>query len=187
MPYSPVTEEHVGQSMTLRAIAAAAVTRSDNTAGNYLFDAVGGPEELDKALEQIGDSVTTVSRTEPDLNEATPGDERDTTTPRAIAGSLREYVFGDILSPAEQQILTGWLTNTQTGDTLVRAGLPEDWTVGDQSGAGGYGTRSDIAVAWPDDGAPIVIAVMSSRADPQAGVDDQLVAQAATTAIEVTR
>lgn len=187
VPYSPVTEQRVGQSLTLGEIATAAVTRSDNTAGNYLFDAIGGPEGLDEALEQIGDDVTTVSRTEPDLNEATPGDERDTTTPRAIAESLRAYVFGDTLTSTEQQILTGWLTSIQTGDTLVRANLPDDWTVGDKSGAGGYGTRSDIAVVWPDEGEPIVIAVMSSRADPQAGFDDQLVSQAAATAVEVIR
>jgi beta-lactamase class A len=187
LPYSPVTEQHVGRSMTLGKIAEAAVTRSDNAAGNYLFDAVGGPEELDEALEQIGDDVTTVSRIEPSLNEATPGDERDTTTPRAIAGSLREYVFGDTLTSAEERVLTGWLTSTQTGDTLVRAQLPEDWTVGDKSGAGGYGTRSDIAVVWPDEGDPLVIAVMSSRDEQQADFDDELVAQATATALEAIR
>lgn len=92
--FSPVTEERVATGLTLRELADAAVRFSDNTAANLLLRAVGGPAGLDAALEAIGDDVTQVSRTEPDLNSAVPGDDRDTSTPRAMAQSLRRDKTG---------------------------------------------------------------------------------------------
>ncbi|WP_253259873.1 class A beta-lactamase [Subtercola boreus] len=182
--YSPVTETRVGGNMTLGEIAEAALTVSDNTAANYLFEELGGPDALGSALTEIGDDTTVVSRIEPELNEAVPGDDRDTSTPQALATSLEAYVLGDALPEAEATQLESWMTATQTGDDLVRADLPTDWTVGDKSGSGGYGTRNDIAIVWPTEGAPIVIAVMSSRDDEDAESDDRLIAEAASTAID---
>ena len=187
LPHSPVTETRVGGTMTLREIAKAAVTQSDNAAGNVLFEALGGPGALDAALTDLGDDVTSVSRIEPELNQAVPGDEQDTTTPRAIAGDLHEYVLGDTLTDDEAVLLKEWLTGSQTGDTLVRADLPTDWVVGDKSGAGGYASRADIAVIWPTEGAPIVIAVMSDRDEQDAEYDDRLVAEAAAAAVSALR
>lgn len=46
------------------------------------------------------------------------------------------------------------------------------------TGNGAYGTRNDIAVLWPPDRAPIVLAVMSSRTAQDAEHDDALIAQA---------
>ena len=71
------------------------------------------------------------------------------------------------------------MQNATTGATLIAAGVPAGWTVADKSGAGGYGTRNDIAVVWPAQGAPIVLAVLSSRDEVDAGYDDALIARAA--------
>ena len=64
------------------------------------------------------------------------------------------------------------------GGELIRAGVPDGWVVGDKSGAAGYGTRNDIAVIWPPDRAPIVLAVLSSRDEQDASYDNALIAQA---------
>ncbi|QTE31053.1 class A beta-lactamase [Pengzhenrongella sicca] len=181
--YSPVTELHIGGTMTLGEIAEAAITVSDNTAANLMFDALGGPASLGAALIELGDETSVVSRAEPDLNEALPGDDRDTTTPRAFAANLDEYLFGDRLTDPEKSQLEAWLIATQTGDALVRAELPADWIVGDKSGAGGYGTRNDLALIRPPERAPIIISVMSRRAEPDAEYDDALIAEAAAAAI----
>ncbi|RIJ53643.1 class A beta-lactamase, partial [Clavibacter phaseoli] len=152
LSYAPVTETRVGGTMTLRELAEAAMTRSDNTAANLLLEALGGPAELDAALTALGDDTTVVSRAEPDLNQAIPGDDRDTTTPRAAAALLRAYALGDPgaladpLDADERALFTGWLKATQTGATLGRAELPADWTVGDKSGLGAYASRGDVAV-----------------------------------------
>ncbi|MDO4073876.1 class A beta-lactamase [Clavibacter michiganensis] len=190
LSYAPVTETRVGGTMTLRELAEAAMTRSDNTAANLLLEALGGPAELDAALTALGDDTTVVSRTEPDLNEATPGDDRDTTTPRAAAALLRAYALGDpgaIADPLdadERALFTGWLKATQTGATLVRAELPTEWTVGDKSGSGAYASRGDVAVIWRPDAAPIVIAVHSSKDQQDADADDALISGAARAAAQ---
>ena len=185
--HSPVTERHVDTGITLRDAAEAAVRYSDNTAGNLLFDALGGPDGFARALRDVGDRVTRPARTEPELNAATPGDERDTSTPRALAGSLRAYTLGDALRPADRDLLLGWMRASTTGSGLVRAGVPDGWQVADKSGTGGYGTRNDIAVVWPPDRAPIVLAVMTSRDSRDAKPDDALVAQAARATVTALR
>jgi len=181
--YSPQTQQHVGASMTLGELAAASVQHSDNTAANLVVEHLGGPAGFDAALSRIGDATTETTRTEPSLNEAVPGDRRDTTTPRAITADLRTYVLGDVLSGEERELLRMWLIDHSLGDTLIRAGTPKGWTVGDKSGAAAYGTRNDIAVIWPPSGSPIVIAVMSSRTEADAEYDDALVAAAAQAAV----
>ena len=57
--------------------------------------------------------------------------------------------------------------------------MPGDWDVGDKTGTGSYGTRNDVAVLTPPGRAPIVLAVLSSRDEPDAEHDDALIAEAA--------
>lgn len=183
--YSPVTEKHVDTGMTLRALCDAAVRYSDNTAANLLFEELGGPKALDAELEKLGDDVTHVARVEPELNDWKPGDTRDTSTPQAIARDLRAYVLGDALEKRERKQLATWLRTNTTGDTLIRAGVPKGWVVGDKSGAGStYGARNDIAVVWRPGEEPLVLAVLSNRKGKDAEADDKLVAEAASVVAE---
>ena len=177
--YSPVTEKHVDTGMKLGDICEAAVRYSDNTAGNLMLEELGGPDGFEEAMREIGDKVTQSSRREPDLNEAIPGDPRDTSTPKALAESLRTFAIDDdVLSAEKRSILVDWLSGNATGNTLIRAGVPGDWTVADKSGAGGYGTRNDIAIVWPPDRKPIVIAILSSRDKKDAKYNDELIKKA---------
>ncbi|MFE2019075.1 class A beta-lactamase [Streptomyces sp. NPDC059499] len=185
VPPSPVTSKHAGSGMTLDALCDAAVRFGDNTAANLLLDQVGGPRGLDAELHKIGDDVTRMERSEPQLNDWTPGATRDTSTPRALAADLRAFVLGDVLGKGERAQLTEWLRTSTTGAGLIRAGVPDGWEVGDKSGAGTtYGTRNDIAVVWPPGAAPVVMAVMSNRTEDGAEYDDRLIAQAASVAAD---
>ncbi|GAA1071242.1 class A beta-lactamase [Nocardiopsis composta] len=178
--HSPITEKHVDTGMSLREISDAAVRYSDNTAANLLFDQLDGPKGMEARLRGIGDETTSMDRYETELNEAVPGDERDTSTPRALAADLREYTLGDTLAEEESAFLTDLLERNTTGDDLIRAGVPDDWKVGDKTGGGDYGTRNDIAVLWPaGDAEPIVVAILTSRDDKDAEWQDALVADAA--------
>ena len=182
--YSPVTERRVGTRMTLKELCAAAVRYSDNTAANLLLDRLGGPHGLDAILEELGDDVTRMERPEPELNDWTPGDTRDTSTPRALARDLRALVLGDALEQPERAQLARWLRTSTTGAALIRAGVPEGWTVGDKTGTGAtYGARNDIAVVWPPGRAPVVLAIMTTRPEPDAEHDDRLIARAASAAV----
>lgn len=185
--YSPVTEKHVDTGMTLGEIAEAAIRYSDNTAGNILFHKIGGPKGYEKALRQIGDRVTLSDRFETELNEAIPGDIRDTSTAKAIATNLEAFTVGNALPDYKRNILTEWMKGNATGDKLIRAGVPTDWIVGDKSGAGSYGTRNDIAIVWPPNRAPIIIAILSSKDEKEATYDNQFIAEAADVVINALR
>lgn len=182
--YSPITEKHLDTGLTLRELCDAAVRYSDNGAANLLFHEIGGPKKLEEALVSIGDRVTRCDRYEDALSEALPGDLRDTSTARALATDLRTYVLGDTLPTDKRAVLTDWLKRNTTGDTVIRAGAPAGWQVGDKTGTGGYGTRNDIAIVWPPKADPIAIAVLSRRDEKDAKPDDALLAGAAKVALD---
>jgi beta-lactamase class A len=175
---SPVTEKHVDSGMTLREVADAAIRFSDNTAGNLLFRELGGPTALGGFLRGIGDTTSRVDRIEPELNDTAPGDLRDTSTPKALAADLRAVAVDDVLPAEKREVLVDLLRRNTTGDKTIRAGVPEGWVVGDKTGSAAYGTRNDIAVLWPPDHAPIVLAVLSDRATVDATRDDALLGRA---------
>ncbi|MFJ3902883.1 class A beta-lactamase [Streptomyces sp. NPDC090025] len=182
--HSPVTERHVDTGMSLRALCDAAVRYSDNTAGNLIVDSLGGPRGFQAELAKIGDRTTRADRYETELNEAVPGDPRDTSTPRALATSLRAYGLGDALGTDERAVLVDWLRRNTTGDATIRAGLPKTWRVGDKTGTASYGTRNDIAIAWPPKAPPVVMAILTTHAAKDATPDDRLVAEAARAVAE---
>ncbi len=179
---SPITERHVATGLTLRELCDAAVRYSDNAAANLLFRELGGPRGLQDALRALGDDVTRCDRYEVALSDAVPGDLRDTSTPRALVDDLRAYVLGSALPADKRAVLTDWLKRNTTGDHTIRAGTPDGWQVGDKTGTGGYGTRNDIAIAWPPGAAPIALAVLSRRDAKNAESDDALLARAAEVA-----
>jgi beta-lactamase class A len=157
--YSPETETHVGKTMTLAEICQAAITLSDNTAGNLMLEALGGPDGFNAYARSLGDAATRLDRIEPALNEAVPNDPRDTTTPSAMAADLKTVLVGDALTPASRAQLTAWLAANKTGNARLRAGLPGGWRCGDKTGTCNSHTANDVGIVWPPDGAPILIAV----------------------------
>ena len=120
--------------MTISALAEAAQVTSDNVAANLLLARLGGPTGFTARLRELGDRQTRLDRLEPELNLVLPGDERDTTTPRAMAETASRLLTGDVLTPASREQLIDWMVKTRTGDRRIRAGLPKDWRAGDKTG-----------------------------------------------------
>ena len=163
LDYSPVTRERVQEgAMSVAELCRAAVMVSDNAAANLLLQRVGGPAKLTAFLRDCGDDVTRLDRYEPELNSNLPGDERDTTTPRAMLQTMETLLLGNLLSPASRERLAGWLKSATTGRARLRAGLPRDWIVGDKTGTGANGAANDVAIAWPPQRQPILIAAYLS-------------------------
>ncbi len=160
LEYAPVTKDHLKEGgMTLGALCEAAIEQSDNTAGNLLLNAIGGPAGLTNFVRSLGDRVTRLDRIEPELNSAIPGDERDTTTPAAISSDMQRLLLGDALSETSRSQLDDWLQRNQTGTPMIRAGVPKTWSVGDKTGRGANGATNDIAIMRPPGRAPILLAI----------------------------
>ena len=103
--------------------------------------------------------MTRLDRIEPELNEALPGDPRDTTTPAAMLANLHRLALANTLSAKSRDQLVQWLVGNKTGDTRLRAGLPAGWRVGDKTGAGENGTTNDVGVIWPPGRAPVIVTI----------------------------
>jgi beta-lactamase class A len=157
LDWSPVTSKHVGAAMSVAELCEAAINLSDNAAANLLLANSGGPAAVTAFARSVGDDVTRLDRTEPTLNEGTPGDPRDTSTPRAMAHTLRSVLLGSVLSDASRVQLAAWMTATSTGAGRLRAGLPFDWRLAHKTGTGRLGATNDIGVAWPPHRAPLVL------------------------------
>lgn len=170
--YSPITETRVADAgMSLAELCEASITVSDNTAGNLILEAIGGPQGLTDFMRSLGDEVTRLDRMETQLNEGVPGDPRDTTTPNAMASAMRRLILGDVLSVSSRMQLEAWLRADSVADALFRAGIPETWEIGDKTGAGGYGSRSIAAIMWPPSGNPVIATVYITETD--ASFDDR--------------
>ena len=156
--YSPATEKHADtDGMTVGELCGAAITLSDNTAGNLLLESFGGPAALTSWLRTTGDTETRLDRNEPDVNQAAKDDPRDTTTPDAMLDSIGLLTLGNTLSETSRDQLVNWLVANTTGNNRLRAGLPKEWKTGDKTGTGNNGSYADIAVIWPPDRGPVLV------------------------------
>lgn len=186
--YSPVTKPQAdGPGMTLEALCAATVTLSDNTAGNLVLGTLGGPAGLTAFARDLGDPVTRLDRWETALNEATPGDPRDTTSPEAMLGLIGALTLGEALSAASRERLMGWLLGNRTGDRRLRAGLPAGWRAAEKTGSGGRNTANDVGLLLPPGGrAPILVTVYLTGATVPAEGRDAAIAAVAEAVVRAT-
>src|SRR5271169_6553308 len=160
LDYAPIAKTHLASGgMTLADLCAAAIDWSDNTAANLVLQTIGGPAGFTQFARSLGDEVTRLDRNEPTLNEATPGDPRDTTSPRAMAASMQKVLLGDALSESSRRQLQTWLINDKVGDKRLRAGLPTSWRIGDKTGTGERGSTNAVAIIWPPGRAPLISTV----------------------------
>ena len=166
VPNSPRVQENLARGwMTIEDLCAATVMFSDNAAANLLLAGLDGPEGFTRFLRSNGDGVTRLDRLEPTLNENLPGDERDTSTPDAMARTLHRFLLTDeVLNQGSRDKLIGWMEASPTGRDRIRGGVPATWRAADKTGTSDdtHNATNDVAVLWPPNGQPIVAVVYLS-------------------------
>jgi len=178
LPYAPVAREKVNLArgaMSIETLCKGAVELSDNTCANLLLGAIGGPAALTNFWRTTGDGVSRLDANEPELNRSITGDPHNTTSPSAMAATLKRLVLGQVLTPGSRERLTSWMIACQTGANRLRAGLPKAWTVADKTGNNGADAAGDIAVAWMG-AAPILICAYTQGGSPKPEEHDALFA-----------
>jgi beta-lactamase class A len=181
LEYAPITRPHAAAgALPLNELCAAAVELSDNTAANLLLRMVGGPVGLTARLRAWGDPKTRLDRNEPSLNSSIPGDPRDTTTPHAMAETLRRLLAGRAtLQPAARALLLDWMRNCQTGKNKLRAGIHAPALIGDKTGNNGHDTCGDNAIVDLPNRKPIFISAYLTQAKVDAKAQDAILAKVA--------
>lgn len=179
VPWSPITEKQIKQGMSIEDLCYASMTLSDNTAANLLMRILGGPQAVTAYARSIGDYAFNLTRWEPDLNSAIPGDIRDTTTPAAMMMSLKRLALENTLLPNIQRLkLLYWLKMCATANDSTRAALPPRWIAGNKTGGGAYGTTNDIAFFCPPEQKPWAVALYFTQKDKDAKARKDVLVQA---------
>ena len=169
--------------MRLGDLCAAAIEQSDNAAANLILHTIGGPAGVTQFARSLGDSVTRLDRTEPELNNVVPGDERDITTPAAMSHNLQRLLTGTFLTSASGERLENWLRQSVTGAALIRSSVPGDWSVGDKTGRNSGGSVNDVAIIRPPSGAPLFLSIYTFVPNYSGAERDKLLAEVARIAI----
>lgn len=168
------TQSRLDQGASLLQLAEAAQKYSDNTASNILLEKLGGPERLTQFWRDTGDTTSRIDRLEPEVNHVPPGEERDTTTPDAMARTVARLSFDPILGDDQRDLLRNWMLYTATGENRVRAGVPDTWLAGDKTGTSlwpGMGALYvDIGWVRPPQQSPVSFATYFRAATEQQNV-----------------
>ncbi len=160
--WSPITEKHVAEGMTVEELCKAAIMYSDNTAANLLIAKLGGPQSITDFAHSIGNKVFQLDHIETLLNSVS-GVRQDSSTPKAMALTLQKLTLGSVLAAPQRNLLVTWMKGNTTGEKRIRAGVQKGWIVADKTGSGDYGVTNDIAVIWPPNCAPLVITIYFVR------------------------
>jgi beta-lactamase class A len=175
--HSPVSTARLSQhGMTVQELCEAAIEYGDNTAANMLLDAIGGPSAATAYVRTLGDGITRIDRNEPTANTCVAGDPRDTTTPAAMLADLRALTEGGVLAETSQELLVAMLSDCQTAQKRIPAGLPTGWTSGDKTGSGANNTANDIARITPPNRPSIFVAAYYTGSTATADEQDAVLA-----------
>lgn len=162
--HSPVLTKHVADGgMRVKKLCAAAVKASDNTATNLMMNLLGGTSALQALARKFGDSVIRFDRLEPDMNDNTPGDLRDTTTAKAMTVLMKRLLSGNELKKSSRDLLVSWMKESITAGDRIRSAAPNGWQVASKGGLGRNGAVHDVAILFPPTGEPIFISVYTGR------------------------
>jgi beta-lactamase class A len=153
-------------------LCAAAIQRSDVTAANLLLRSLGGPPGLTRYVRSLGDDVTRLDRTEPGSDEPPSVAGHGTTSPEAMVPNLRRILLSRGLTQPGRLFIWSWMLDAKLGSKRLRAGVPANWQIGDQTAAGGHGTVNVIAFLLPPKRPPLLAAVYMTEARAPAAVCD---------------
>ncbi len=175
---SLVLESKRPQRATPEELADAALRWSDNTAGNLLLRELGGPAAITAFAASLGATDTRLDRWEPELNEAVPGDLRDTTTPDDIALLYSALLLDDAAGMLTSARLREWMLRNQTSNARMRAGLEPPYELADKTGGGAYGVVNHAGVLWRPGETPLTLVIMTRTDRADAVRNNAVVAEA---------
>jgi len=180
---SRTTAQHPDGHISVSDACEGAISVSDNTAANALLELIGGPPVVTAYFRSLGDKVSRLDRIETELNSNIEGDVRDTTSPDAMVHTLQALLLGNVLKESSRTLLTQWMQNEQNGRSRARAGLPATWRVANKPGTSTNGAVNDIAVTWPPQGEPVVLAAYTNAPGVKTAASETAIAQLAALAV----
>jgi beta-lactamase class A len=184
--YSPLKDAHPqgNVDVPLEELLRGMVMQSDNVANDIVLRALGGPAVAEAYVRSLGIQGIHIRDNEKTLNNDERLQERNTATPRALVALLRMLADRSPLSPEHTQLLLGWMTESHTGDTRIKALLPAGTVVADKTGTSGMGrdftnADNDAALITLPDGRKLALVVLVADAKAPFAVRERAIADIA--------
>jgi beta-lactamase class A len=115
-------------------------------------------------------------------------DDRDTSTPLAMASFLKLLASGKLLSEASTTKLIGLMKMTKTGPDRLMAGAPKEWSLAHRTGTGRTwkgvnAATNDVGVLFAPDGRKIALAAFVVESKRSGELRANIIAKAARLAV----
>lgn len=184
--HSPIRNANPqGVVMLLGEILRFSISESDGTASDVLLDLAGGPPALMRYLSSIGISDVMVADSEKSIGKDWETQYRNWGTPDAAVQLLRalhERRAG--LSEQTTTLLVNVMTETETGERRINAGLPDGSSLAHKTGTGGTengitGATNDIGIITLPDGRHILLAIFVSDSSADGPTREKVIADIA--------
>jgi beta-lactamase class A len=190
--YSPLLDKYEQDTvpLTIRDLASAAVSFSDNVACDALFKYIGGPAIVNDYIHSLAIAGISIAVTETQMAEDHRNIYRNWCTPLAMDSLLQSFHEGRILSREGTRLLTKWMTETPTGPHRIKAFMPRDAIVIHKTGtsdterSGITPATNDAGIVMLPDGHLFYIVVFVSDARADETTREAVIARIARLAIE---
>jgi beta-lactamase class A len=165
--HSPLQDAHphANVDVPLEELMRLAVTESDNVASDMLLRVLGGPGVADAYLRRLGIANIHIKDTERALHSDVRLQYRNDASPTALVNLLEKLAAGSALSPQHTALVTGWMTESDTGVHRIKGMLPAGTVVAHKTGtsdtdAGITHATNDAGWIVLPDGRKLFVAVM---------------------------
>ncbi|MFQ8626416.1 MAG: class A beta-lactamase, partial [Candidatus Gastranaerophilaceae bacterium] len=142
------------------------ISESDNNACDILIGYAGGTKEIQEYINSIGFVDVEISETEFDMNKEIEKQYLNQARPIDIIRAMKFVRDRNILSDASCKFLDEIMINTTTGKDKLKAGLPQNITLGHKTGSSSRKSNgikiadNDTGYVFLPDGNVYYIAVM---------------------------
>lgn len=158
------------------------IIQGDNTASDKLLQLIGGPAAVTQRMRALGFHDIEIVSTARELSANR--DRPNTGSAEGLARLLVQLQKGELLQPAQETLLLGFMNRTMTGLKRLRASLPAGTPVADKTGTGqaGVATNDVGIITLPEGQGHLAIAVFISGSKLSVEAQEELIAEIARAA-----
>jgi beta-lactamase class A len=168
---------------TIRELLEFSIARSDNTSSDKMLELVGGPNAVTERMRALGlGNIEVRSNVREFLksNDAHP----NTGSAADLARLLARLRKGEVLRPAQLEVLLGMMGRATTGLQRLRAGVPAGTPVGDKTGSGPSTTNDVGLITLPEGRGHLAVAVLLNGSKLSVAEQEKLTAEVARAAYD---
>lgn len=160
-----------GGRITIRELLNYMITASDNTACDVLMRLTGGPQAAMSRVQALGIQGIRIDRMEKQLaadfgrsHTRFLNDDRDTSTPDAMAALLAKFQTGEALKPESTAVLREMMEQSAAFTNRLKGLLPPGTVVAHKTGTWRDAATNDVGIVTLPGGARhVAVAVFTNR------------------------